>query len=416
MEAPAPRSWFTFRGGLVRRALGARLGVAGLAVMVLPLLATTVLRGLDLYRGVVRAWLSALGPLSLMLVGPAILTVGWALTRARPRVGDLAVEGDALRLRHDGVSREVPLADVVDGARHADGGFTLRLRSGDALVCERAWEVGAVAHDGVPVLCDALRIGPAARAARYVTSGVATPAFRAAWSFLVMTLASLGWMNLPANRLWQAPIVVLLALSSWLLAAWSRGPEVTVGVDGMRVRGLLSDRFVAWADVDGVAVSGRHVRATLRDGATVSLGTAWGGFDGSIPRAAEDLLAHVAALRAARATGHALPETAAATARGGRSVDDWRASMRVLLEGQYRVGAVGEDDLRALLTTPAATPTERLGAAVALVSHDRARHAAGVRIAADAVADDALRGALREVAEGRDDAATLATAQRSHTG
>lgn len=412
MEAPAPRSWFTCRVGLVRRALGARLGVAGFAVMVLPLLATTVLRGLDLYRGVVRAWLSAVGPASLMLVGPAILTVGWALTRPRTRVGDLAVEGDALRLRHDGASREVPLADVADGVRHADGGgFTLRLRGGDALVCERAWEVGAVAHDGVPVLCDALRIGPAARAARYVTSGVSTPAFRAAWAFLVMTVASLGWMNLPENRLWQAPVVALLVLSSWLLAAWSRGPEVTVGVDGMRVRGLFSDGFLAWADVDGVAVSGRHVRATRRDGTTVSLGTAWGGFAGSLPRAAEDLLAHVAAVRVARATGHALPETAAATARGGRTVDDWRASMRVLLEGQYRVGAVGENDLRALLTTPAATPTERLGAAVALVSHDRARHAAGVRIAADALADDALRGALHEVADGRDDDATLAMAR-----
>lgn len=405
MDAPRPRAWFTGRFGYVRRAWGVRLGLAGYAVMVLPLLMVTALRGLGLYAGIIRSVLSTVGPVMLMLVGPALLTVGWVMTRARVRVGDIELREGSMVLRHDGAAREIAVGDVVDGVQSARGqGLELRLRGGDAVTCERAWQVGATSHDGIPPLAWALGVAPTQRASRHRTSGVASPVFRAGWTFLVLLIANLGMVNRTELRPLQFAAVSFFVLASWALASLSQGPEVTVGVDGMRVRSWRGDRFVPWREVADVAVAGRAVTATLRGGERLSLGGVT--FEANRRAAArvEDLLAHVTAMRAAAGTA---PETAASTARGGRTVDDWRAAMSTLLQGQYRAGAVDETSLRAVLTAGDVAPSSRVGAAMALLGHDRERHATGVRIAADALADAQLRDALRSVADGRDEAGAV---------
>lgn len=93
----------------------------------------------------------------------------------------------------------------------------------------------------------------------------------------------------------------------------------------------------------------------------------------------------------------------------------WREAMGALLGAAgYREEAVSADDLEGVMRGGTATAEQRAGAALALMASDPARHATGVRIAAEALAEEPARRALEEIARGGgDDGVLERTARRS---
>src|SRR5262249_33072149 len=97
--------------------------------------------------------------------------------------------------------------------------------------------------------------------------------------------------------------------------------------------------------------------------------------------------------------------------RGGRSVRDWRASLREIARrnATYRSTGLSPEDLQAVLESPTASVERRIGAAIVLTeraTEGRSGLLGRIRIAAEACACERVRVALERVAEGElDDAA-----------
>jgi len=118
----------------------------------------------------------------------------------------------------------------------------------------------------------------------------------------------------------------------------------------------------------------------------------------------DDIVREVAAsARAARES----PPLSEPLRQQGRSLAEWRDALRAQNLGGsgYRSTPMTRETLLDALTHPAATPEERLGAALGLDALDP-RERTHVRIAADGVAHPALREALYAVADGTLDDAT----------
>jgi hypothetical protein len=99
---------------------------------------------------------------------------------------------------------------------------------------------------------------------------------------------------------------------------------------------------------------------------------------------------------------------AAHYARGQRTVAGWRAALAAMRDASYRGPTASVEDMTAVLTSPLATPEERVGAALAL--RIAGEPPARIRVAAEAVASEHLREALAAAAESDD--ATLDVALR----
>jgi hypothetical protein len=168
--------------------------------------------------------------------------------------------------------------------------------------------------------------------------------------------------------------------------------------------------------IDGVRVGRRHFPfRTLRAATTDAK-------DGSITLHCEDgtVLRHrCASLEmardlseriAARLASRSLVDAATTrVARDGRTLDAWR---RELLAPDYRESAITQEAATRILHSGAATPDERVGAALILAGRsdggdDRQRERTRIRLAAAACIDHRLRVALEHVAEDRLDEATL---------
>ncbi len=375
-------------GRLTRRA-ARLLGTAGYLCLVVPLwlMFAPGLLGVD--ERWMPQWLGALTGMSLGVLWLVLLVVGWMYARARWPPTELTVTSDALRLHTLPVASEIPLGSIVGGARRGVLSFELHLRGGDHLVGEAHPDVTA------RLLAD-LSLDAPRRAITLGTTSAVTPAYRAASIFLTMATATFMLMHAGPTRL-----VVLLAstVAAWLLAAATLGPTVTVGVDGLRVRRMGRERYITWSEVVDVTKAGA-LRLTLTSGERVSLGRG--------NAAAETLRIRIDEARDAAATGAPM----AAAARNGRSVEQWRKAMGALLEGAgYRDGAVSEEALVGALRG-GAVGDERVGAALALMAINRERHATGVRVAAEAVADERVRVALEQIADDAADDATLKRASR----
>jgi len=113
----------------------------------------------------------------------------------------------------------------------------------------------------------------------------------------------------------------------------------------------------------------------------------------------------VGALEARLAAAHAAFPLGPALHRNDRPLDDWRDALhgRVLGGADFRATPLERDDLEAALVHPAATPEERIGAALALHALDTTG-TQRVRIAAASAMDPSLREALKAVTEGTVDA------------
>jgi hypothetical protein len=177
-------------------------------------------------------------------------------------------------------------------------------------------------------------------------------------------------------------------LGKMLLAPTS----VTVGEDGVVIAKGRRERFIARSDLGPVmrGHAGMPLGLTTKSGARIAfVGT---GVDaerrGALAEIADSRLGAVSTT----------PERGDLFERGDRPVSEWKKHIASLFEeAGYRAAGITPEQTSAVLTSAAATPQQRIGAAMALrIAGEPPER---IRIAAESAADPATREALEAVAD-----------------
>ena len=155
---------------------------------------------------------------------------------------------------------------------------------------------------------------------------------------------------------------------------------LTLGADGFLMAERGTRTFVSFRDVTSLKKTRRGVTIDVVDGEVIL-------------RASEEC---VDAIEIALQQFRASPEFAPAALCGQReeSVASWRARMRDL-RGDYRGGALTQDDLRRVAANPSAPRDQRIGAAMALGSAPP-KVRVEIERAFEETVEPALRDELRE--------------------
>ncbi len=392
-----------------------RLASPRLAIRRHALAARVTVAALALFAGGMALG-AALGALAAVTVPTVVATVATLLyARYLARGGrrqagalevspaQLVVERGASRVAIAG--RELTAAWVVPGAASAAVEF-LRA-NGDVVTADVA-----SSEDGHAALA-AAGIDARRRAVRVLLGGrwdglgygVATVLFvllQGAPMFLLFALMA------KLDSATTATLGLGLLAVACLLGARILGPaEVTVGADGVSWRRGFSRGFVAYRDLASVdAWHDNDIVLRKRSGEIVLI--THSRRDPARTAGLVDMIR--GAMARASGGSHA---ALGMLDREGRTLDEWRESLRALVAGRaYRDVALTRDDLARALDDPEATPERRLGAALALVSTGDPDGRTRVRVAAEACASDALRDALQGIARDEVDDGALARAAR----
>lgn len=348
-------------------------------------------------------------------------------------VADLAIDDLAVVITRGAKTKRVPLTDIERGWVDPLGRAVLRLRNGTDLV------VASTDPSDAGKILEAVSAGSVERAVRipiqsFATAGAprlkallqkgAPRGFAVGWRvevgsqvivFLSMLIPVFFWGAFGAAlhnaRHGAAATEVALTAAAALLASIGvfgvlrvlRRREVTVGDDGVAIRGIVRTRFVPYATLSRVTKDDEGVRLHEKNGGDELLPPAPGG-DALFERIHEAM---------ARRSGNEMPEGALELLdRNGRSVEAWRAELRRLAaRGEsYRETALAAERLAEVVGDPDATPERRIGAAVVLAGTSDAGVRRRVRIAIDACADGDMRIALERAAEGEISETELARA------
>jgi hypothetical protein len=352
----------------------------------------------------VFAWLPLLWG---VIIGPVLVS-----RNSFPKRTPCTLRADADGLSLDGVLA-LPRARIEDGYLQpaVDGRCVVRVRGRGA-----RGMTFVTGRDTATAILDALGLGVAGHTAR--VSGLSPlalwyvgplPLFPTLLPVLfVAALLFAGFVNI-------VPQIALLAIPMlWIL---SRIPSrIEVGADGVLRSWLGLRRFIPFRDVASVAgrARGGPITRPLRDredvvllkldGRRVALG-ARNRFDAEAQQGADDaaLLHRVQeAFEAFRARGSPADATAM-LARGSRGVGEWVAQIRALCATQgtgYRGSALSQERLLRVVEDPAAEPSLRAGAAVALAQAPGEGWRGELRRAADACANPRVRVVLETVAKG----------------
>jgi hypothetical protein len=188
----------------------------------------------------------------------------------------------------------------------------------------------------------------------------------------------------------------------------------TIGDDGLLVQRFLRKRFVPWASVASLQREVRYNRngPMVSRGFTVERDSGNGFFvDTTLERMRPGMFegdhlydaAHAAHARARRIQ----PRAADVLARGARPTHEWLRQLATAREVRYRVAAIPDEELVAVLANPSAEKTARVGAAICLArAGEDAR--AKVRVAVEDIAAPEVRAAA--LAALSDDEEALAAA------
>lgn len=388
LRAPALRS-----RGLSRRSL-AMTSVACALVALVPVAAS---RGAQAF---------------LTCASGVMLALAFGVVRPDP-VGRATadVSDDALTLSLDGERVELPWSGVL---RHAvrpsdDGDDTLTLECEDGGV----WTL-RLSEEAMTAAVDALRRAVQRRALTVPLQGRLEAS---GWTALVVMLSLVAPMpladavshsggTLAGLLTWLAGFAVAARLVRELCVS-----RVTVGDDGVSIQNMGCERFLPWSFVDDLDWDEYGVVLRLVDGEEVSLPVLSGAMvrdvrDASVARAIglrdalhERLRAGLDAWRWRRET----PEDMAALLdRQGRSLEDWRASVRALADSMhgYRDMRLDARVAARVLDDPTAPLERRVAAVWALHDHDHARASTRVRVALDAAVSEPVRAALEQAARG----------------
>lgn len=315
----------------------------------------------------------------------------------------------ALRIRRaDKGWRRLQPARIVRAASVEDGYATptdvvLRLRGNASIRLE-------LASDHAREVLDHLGIGLERRTLSAPLSGAFNPS---AWLGLIMMLvvvvgAAAGIHHLLEPRVGLA-LLGVVALAYMIVSSRRLKPHLVVGLDGVRVAGVVRSRFVPYRDIERVRRTGEERRRIVLEtsGGVVVLSCIE-----SSEEEVDALVARIEEGRARATAGHAPPLDQ--LDRRGRALQAWLGALRELALGEkgFRGAALSDDDLDDVLSDPEAPLERRLGAALILRARgsdarDRIRVAAAtsaerrVRVAleaaaADEVDHDALERALDE--------------------
>ncbi|MFO0606750.1 MAG: hypothetical protein U0324_26490 [Polyangiales bacterium] len=337
------------------------------------------------------------------------------LRQPAPMAAVVEMGASSLRVRLGERVREWPRAAVaravsVDGA--AGPVCELHLTNGDIVrVAVGSLDEGArfIRDAGLPTV-------PSVETFRFATGTHQALQFVGRWlaGLFGLCLACSLTLTVVGPRWGDLFIYVLLTLlmSFTPLLAWVTFPRsLEVGAEGVTVRVLFLRSFIPYDALTRVHVEGSADAPRLviesRGRGDRRLHAA-PPFEDAPGRAVAAIEARVRTWRARAVAGRV------ALARGGRSVAAWRERLLGELGGGavFRDASLGRDALLGVVESPAAPPSQRLGAALALAgAGDEVR--THVRVAADACADDALRDALRATLDGTLDEAAAVRVERA---
>jgi hypothetical protein len=200
-----------------------------------------------------------------------------------------------------------------------------------------------------------------------------------------------------------AAVVVYVVGTLGATAAFRRVSRITVGIDGVLVRGAGKTRFFPYAGVDDVreqagsilvSCDGRVVlRLQLHDADTARAATLVQRFKDAMERAA----------RARSEGAERVMDMARASPRSSSRLASRKLASAAVGGGDYRQAAVTHEQLWELVEGPTADATSRAVAARALASEGKDEARARVRVAADRCADPGVRVALARIAADEED-------------
>ena len=340
---------------------------------------------------------------TLFVAGIALYAlIGAARTPKKPGKRLHHVVADARGLSIDGAlymdraSIEVSYCDEQPGddgryAVHIEGRL---LRRACAIHVDSAEEAGA--------LLAAMLRDPSSSAAHFR----ALPPWAKHIRWLAIVLTASPWVLI--NLLRHVPgwgIAILAALYGLILLPTFLPQRIDVGHDGVFLRWLGNKRFIPFSAIEIVSATKvgvdlflrgeRHVEIRLAQkngGATAQVGAL-------VARIKEGVLVQAGLTRA---------DEEAFLVRSGRDLETWMKNMRALGGGEtggYRAAAIPRERLWAVVENPAADPSAREGAALALSASldadDRSRLATLAQRTAQPRLRVALDGVSREPDESR---------------
>ena len=352
--------------------------------------------------GVSSNWHLRLVP-TLFVVGLAFYALlGAARTPKKPGKRAHHVTADARGLSIDGTlymdraSIENAYCDEQPGddgryAVHIEGRF---LGRACAIHVDSAEEAGA--------LLAAMLRDPSSSAAHFR----ALPPWAKHIRWLAFVLTASPWVLINVLRLipgWG--IAILAALYGLILLPTFLPQRVDVGHDGVFLRWLGNKRFIPFSAIEIASASKVGVDLFLRGERHVEIrltqkdGGASAQVNALVARIQEGILAQAGLTRA---------DEEAFLARSGRDLETWMKDMRALgggEQGGYRAAAIPRERMWAVVENPAADPSAREGAALALSASldadDRARLATLAQKTAQPRLRVTLDGVSRETDESR---------------
>lgn len=318
--------------------------------------------------------------------------------------GRLEIVGQALTIHTGATQQQIPRAKIKSALvvdRHVFGGFVptveIELENGNILVARLPDPNAARA------VVRALGFGPGGGRV-HVTLAKPTRRLLHPLLAIVAQVIAFGTVFLTVSGLSSehgsgyeigVGLYPLLALAIYAAAkSLTRAPELTIGDDGVLIRGRLNT-FVPRADIAFASTAaGMSLVIERRNGKRFVLGGTL------LDDARRSAVVRVIEERAGPSAAGA--ERFSHYERAGRTLPAWREHLsRAMNETSYRANAATVDEAAAVLRSVEATPEQRVGAALALRVAGIPRER--IRVAVEASADERMREALEAVAEHDDD-------------
>ncbi len=176
------------------------------------------------------------------------------------------------------------------------------------------------------------------------------------------------------------------------------GPaSLVIGADGVIVKSVWRERFVAFREIRSLETDDRHVTFFLHDKSKVRARARH--LDTTIQDAIQQRVNEALRLNRDRSME---PGALAQLDKGTQTTVAWRKALSALLkrEGSYRGAQLTRDQLLDVLENPGAHAERRIGAALALFADGDAEAVRRIRVAAGAAANEKVRIALEKIASG----------------
>ena len=360
--------------------------------------AVTTLVGWLLSCATIVVWPAVTSVVALSAMLGAIGAMLYGLTRAQPKMAwrDVVCTRQGLTIYTGLTALSLPRESLAEGiVRQSALSWQLRVTARDGTRYDIDTPDAATAHRWLYEL----GLDASARAARVVTNrpllqgifAYFTGSLFASPLMAVMMLLSamLGRAHQPGMNL---ALTYLTMLPAYWLAARSVGHvDMTIGVDGIYAgRGWLR-KFIPLYAVHSATIAPLQaetvaVRLHSNEVRTWRFETRGD---------AMAVVERINAVLALRQTGLSEAAARALSSQGATTPEAWRDAFVAAVSGStYRDAALSIDDLTRVLAAPMATSAQRLGAAMALRQLDGGAASTRVRVAAEMVADPALREAL----------------------